>query len=156
MSHVATVNVQMTSIDALVKACKQLGLEFVLNQTTYKWFGQWVNDYSAEDAAYLNGIKPEDYGKCLHAIRNPGDPDGYEIGLLAHPSGKGFLPVVDFWGMSTNKNHIAHVVGRDCRKLIQEYSAQVTIAHSKHLIAAGYKMQRQVLDNGTLNLVFEK
>lgn len=74
MSHVSTIETVIQDLDALEQACKALGtVELVRGQTTWKWFGQFVNDYHGADAAYKHGIEPKDYGKCLHAIRVKGN-----------------------------------------------------------------------------------
>ena len=39
MSHVATVEVQITDLDALKAACEKLGLEFVEEKTEFRWYG---------------------------------------------------------------------------------------------------------------------
>ncbi len=117
MSHVASVDLQVTDLEALKSACKELGLTFMEGQTTYKWFGRWMNDYSAEDAAYLHGINPEDYGKCVHAIKVPGAT--YEIGVIKHPSGKGFGLIYDFYG--SGGGPIMKTLGKGCEKIKQFY-----------------------------------
>jgi hypothetical protein len=156
LSHVATIDVHVTSLEALKRACNHLGLQLRLGQKTYTWFGRWINDYGQNDAAYKHGIKPEDYGKCEHAITNPRDPSGYEIGLHKNPNGPGWIPVVDFWGASTNPSHIANLAGHKCERLVQEYSTQLAMMNAQHLTAEGYQLQRQVTEDGAINLVYEK
>src|ERR1019366_9119844 len=111
LSHVASIRLQITELDALKKACAGLGLEFKENQKTFKWYGTWVNDYNAQDAAYRNGIKTQDYGKCTHALSVAGNPDAYEVGLMPNPNGKGFVPVFDFYGAQGAA--LAAKIGRD-------------------------------------------
>lgn len=97
--------------EALVMALKELApeMEVVLGQKTFKWVGEWYNDYHAQDAAYKAGIDPKDYGKCEHVIRFKRDmhqdevwaahPDRApnEIGLVRLPNGM-LAPVFDFYG----------------------------------------------------------
>ena len=103
MSHVSTVSqIAWTSLTALGRAAERIGLELMIGQTTHRWFGRWVNDYGAGDAAYRNGIKPEDYGKCEHAIRLKGDTgQHYEVGLVPCVDGReGWQPVFDSWAQA--------------------------------------------------------
>jgi len=94
MSHVVTVKCELRDLAAIEAACKRLGWTFKRDQKSFEWFGEWVGDYNGPDAAYLaTDIKPEDYGKCDHAIGVPGAK--YEIGLIAK-QGK-FVPVFDNW-----------------------------------------------------------
>ena len=95
MSHVVSVDIQLKDLNAVVRACERMGWEFCEGQETFEWYGRWVNDYDGEDAAYKLGIKPEDYGKCTHAIKVPGAQ--YEIGLIQQADGS-YAPVWDYWG----------------------------------------------------------
>lgn len=101
MSHVAAIGVKIApdefGLQALELACKELGLELRRGKRTYKWFGQWVNDYSAENASYKHGRNPKDYGKCDHAIGIPGDHHSYEVGVVPNPNGAGWILEYDFW-----------------------------------------------------------
>ncbi len=127
MSHVAAIQLQIHDIEALKAACAELGLTFMENKRTYEWFGQFMNDYSGEDAAYLHGMKPEDYGKCVHAIKVPGAQ--YEIGVINHPSGKGFGLIYDFYG--SGGQPIVKKLGKGCEKLKQIYGVAKTIRLAK-------------------------
>jgi len=60
MSHLAKIELEVTDLDSLSKACRQIGLNLVRGKTTFKWF---------------NGD-----GECQHAIEIPGAR--YEIGLV--------------------------------------------------------------------------
>lgn len=98
------------------------------NQKTWKWVGQWYNDYHANDAAYKHGIKPEQYGTCDHAIRVKDDKTAYEIGLYAQPDG-GFTPAFDFWGGPGARMKAR--VGDDGSKLKQAYAKAVACKELK-------------------------
>lgn len=142
MSHVATVaDVTIKSIPAIQKACKELGLEFREGQKKFKWFGRWVNDYSAQDAAYKNGIKPEDYGNCEHAIGVLGNKTAYEIGLMKHADG-GWKMVYDNYNGGYGLEKLA---GKKCSRLVDEYSKEVMLEQAK---MQGYNASVQVLDGG--------
>lgn len=160
MSHVATVKCVVKDLGAFEAACKalevdlgngkKLRLKFKPNQKTYRWYGQWVNDYSRSNAAYLNGIKTEDYGKCEHAVtlvdeKGEEIPGAYEIGLVKNPNGPGFLPIFDFFAQSQNISRV--VGGDDMRKLMQEYVLQVAERHPKiqQMKRQGYKAVRRLV-----------
>jgi len=92
MSHVATIDLFITDLDSLAKACERLGLELVRGQKTYRWYGESVGDYRAADA-----VKAPD-GHCEHAIRVKGNSRAYEIGLVKRSDGKaGYQLVWDHW-----------------------------------------------------------
>lgn len=85
-----------------------------------------MNDYNGEDAAFSHGIKPEDYGKCSHAIVDPNSKHKYEIGLVKNPNGEGYIPIVDFWGMS-DPEHIANKVGKSCEVLAHAHTKDTVL-----------------------------
>lgn len=116
MSHVVAIDTQVTDLPALQRACSELGLTLVLNQKTFAWFGKWVNDYHAQDAAFNLGIKPEDYGKCDHAIKVPGS--NYEIGLVKVKGSASWKIVFDFYGTG---REIQNRLGKKAEKLTQHY-----------------------------------
>lgn len=142
MSHVVASETEIpdSELSSLKAACKELGLVFVENQTTYKWYGRWVNDYNAEDAAYKNGIKPEDYGKCVHAIRLPGCD--YEIGVYRHPETGNLRLIYDFFGPG---RQIQALIGKQAEKLwnlqgekwAYEYGAKKKLKVTKRIKADG-------------------
>lgn len=123
MSHVATVETVIMDLNALKKAAEECGLVMNFDQTTFKWYGAWVNDYHGNDAAYKHGIKPKDYGKCLHAISVPNKPGAYEIGVVARDDG-GYLLLWDFFAGGYG---LMDHVGKDCTKLLQSYSKHVVL-----------------------------
>ncbi len=145
MSHVVAgeVLIDPKHLDCLVAAIAEIpGLHFRENQKEFKWFGSWVNDYDAKDAAYKLGIKTEDYGKCDHAISVDGS--GYEIGLMkcndanGNPTGK-YRLVYDFWG--TGKV-IRDLVGSQSEGLCQRYGANVA---AKLLKQKGYTVTKETV-----------
>ena len=60
MSHLAKIELEVTDLESLSIACRQIGLNLVRGKTSFKWF---------------NGD-----GECSHAIVVPGAR--YEIGLV--------------------------------------------------------------------------
>lgn len=145
MSHVASVpKLNITDLKALASACAELGLEFVQNQKTWKWYGTWVNDYAAENAAYKLGIKPEDYGKSEHAIKLP--DCSYEIGVVRNNKGELTL-AYDFWGEGRK---LKAAIGEGCEKLVQHYGVNKAALIAR---AKGHIMQKQLQPNGDIKVL---
>lgn len=138
MSHVSTVEIIIQDLDALEKACKLAGAELMRGQTTHKWFGKWVNDYDASDAAYKHGIKPEDYGKCEHAIRVNGNSEAYEVGLVKNPNGPGWVLVYDSWAGGKG---LMKVIGEDAGNLRREYALAVGM---REMARKGFRTERVI------------
>jgi hypothetical protein len=136
MSHVVSIKTEFRDLEAVKRACKELGLTFKENQTTIRWYGRWVNDYNAEDAAFKLGIKPEQYGICDHAIECPGS--NYDVGLLKNPATGGYKLYFDFY--STNGAAIQAAIGKNGEKLLQYYAAAKLVMESK---LKGYMVQRK-------------
>lgn len=146
MSHVAQVEIEVKDLDALKTACKRLGLTFVEGQKTYAWYGRWVNDYDAENAAYRYGIPPEDYGKCEHAITAPSA--AYEIGVVRRRDGKpGYALIYDNWNRGGG---LEAYIGRDAKHLVNAYAEEIVV---KQLRRQGCVIERRVLTNGTVQIV---
>ncbi len=83
MSHITTIDLMITDLDSLSKACERLGLELVLCQRTHKWYGRFVGDSRG-----ITDVAVKDYGKCEHAIRVKGSATAYEVGLIKRTDGK--------------------------------------------------------------------
>jgi len=132
VSHVSKVNLVIQDLECLKAAAKSLGLEFRENQKTYKWYGQWVGDYSGPDAAYQQGIDPKEYGKSEHAIGVPGNDKAYEIGVVKNKDGKGYALVADFWMKGYGLEALA---GQNSSKLVQAYAKEVA---TKNLKSKGF------------------
>lgn len=140
MSHVSAVDLEIVDLECLEKAAEILGLELVRNQSTYRWWGKWVNDYHGTDAAYKNGVDPKDYGRCVHALRVKGNPNAYEVGLINRPDGRpGYLPVWDFFG--SHGRALRDKIGKDGILLKQEYSLQVGM---RDMARKGFRVERRV------------
>ena len=145
MSHVAKVEIQIKNLEMLKAACKALGLSFHEGQTTYKWYGRWMNDYHAQEAAVSQGFDPKQFGKCEHAISAPGAQ--YEVGVVKHPSGVGFTLLYDNWreGMG-----LEAVIGKGAVKLKQAYGVQVATQQARR---QGFRVQQQTTQDGKVRLV---
>lgn len=142
MSHVTTIELEIQDLEALKDTCKMMGLEFVANQQTFRWYGTHVGDYPLPA-----GFNKSDMGKCQHAIRIPGKSGAYEIGVAKRRDGQpGYVLLWDFWmggyGMQEK-------VGKDGGLLKQAYS----IARAKReALKMGYKVQVKKQQNGNLKL----
>ena len=161
MSHVAVVAVRISDMASLKAACKAVGLEFKEGQTTYRYYGQWLNDFNAADAAYKNGIDPKTYGKnATHAIGIPDNTSSYEIGIVKVDAKGGddgkcdgviYNLVYDKWA---GGHGLEAVAGKDCSTLTKAYTTEVT---KKHLISKGYSYNStKTLKDGTVELSFNK
>lgn len=148
MSHVATIEIEVKDLDALAEAAKACGLVLNRGQKTYRWYGRWVNDYSAADAAYRHDIKPEDYGKCEHAISVPGNAKAYEIGVVRKANGS-FGLVWDFFAGGHGLMEKCSIDGKAAGKLVQEYSTAVAVKKAKQ---QGFAVQRKQLADGRVQL----
>lgn len=150
MSHVATVEMEIKDLDALRAACKAIGVEFREGQRTFRWFGQWVNDYSAADAAYKRGIDPKTYGTCEHAISVPGNPHAYEVGVVRTNTGKLALA----WDFYAGGHGLMAAVGPKAGKLVGAYATEVA---KRTLFRAGYTLGKSTVKaDGTTEVVFNK
>lgn len=122
MSHITKIGLQIKDLDALEKACRRLGLTLKRDQKTFKWYGRFVGDSPG-----IPGVKPEDYGKCDHAISVDGKPQAYEIGLVRRGDGKGYDMHWDSWNRGYG---LVEAVGYDQKdtagnKLKDWYAAEV-------------------------------
>jgi hypothetical protein len=135
-SHVVSIKTEFRDLEAVKRACKELGLVFKENQKTIRWYGKFMNDYDGEDAAYKLGIKPEQYGTCDHAIEVPNSD--YDVGLLRNPETKGYKLYFDFWG--SHGKAIQEAIGKNGEKLLQYYAAAKVQMEAK---LKGYLVQRK-------------
>lgn len=136
MSHVATIDVQVTDLDALALACKDLGLELVRNQQTYRWYGESMGDFPLPQ-----GFTTADLGKCAHAIRIPDSAQAYEIGVVPRRDGKpGFALLWDFWQGGYG---LTAKIGEQAEKLKQGYALHATVRAAQRLGHTVLGQQRQ-------------
>lgn len=144
-SHVAKILIQIKDLAALKAAAKTLGLEFVENQKTYRWYGHHVGDYPLPA-----GFKSSDLGKCDHVIRIPNNDRAYEIGVVKKKDGTpGYELLWDFWQGGYG---LCDAIGKDGEKLIQEYTTSVaTRFYQKN----GFRVNRTMKD-GKVVLVANK
>ncbi len=162
MSHVATVELDIKSLDDLDSACKRLGLELVRGKETYHWYGRSVGDYPLPD-----GFTADDLGKCSHAIRVPpiaaarlaeqyraeyGEPmPPYEIGVVARRDGKpGFSLMWDFFEGGFG---LESIVGKDCMHLRQAYAISAATRAAR---MQGMQVREHKRADGSVQLVCSK
>lgn len=140
MSHVSKIELEIKDLNSLIAACKHLGLTFIKNQKSYKWYGRIVNP----DLHPLpEGVTGKDLGNCDHAIQIP--EANYEIGVIFR-NGK-YLLLCDFWDRGVEKK-----IGKNGGKLKQAYAiAQIMAqARKKHL-----KVSENSIENG-IRLILKK
>jgi len=109
MSHISKIELEINDLEALKTACTIMGLNFMENQKTYKWFGHWVGDSPLPD-----GVKVKDLGKCTHAIQVPGAR--YEIGVKQN--GSKYHLIYDYYSSGRLEQHI----GKGACKIKQTYT----------------------------------
>ena len=119
MSHISKIEVAITDLEALKKACHRLGFEFMEGATTYKWYGRVVDP---EKYPLPEGMTLDDLGKCHHAIRVP-EAD-YEIGVVRINGN--YLLLLDYWD-SKLKNRVGENGGR----LKQAYAIERTLREAR-------------------------
>jgi len=134
VSHVSKIELEIKSLSDLKSACKELGLTFMENRRTYKWYGRWVGDHPLPE-----GFKAEDLGKCDHAISVPGCI--YEIGVIKTTQGK-YQLLWDFW----QAGGLEKTLGKNAGKLKQAY-AKVKITNEEK--KKGYKVIQYGIKKGT-------
>ena len=146
MSHVANVEVEINDLAALKSACAKLGIEFMEGQRTYAWFDRYLADSNEGRQTVRDGFRPEDFGKCEHAIKVPGSR--YEIGVVKNPRGNGYRLIYDEYGQQ-GKVITDRLGGTQLTKLKSEYGA---VRATRHLQRQGYRVARRVLANGTIKI----
>lgn len=144
MSHVVVLDLDIKNLDAVKKLCKNLGWSFLENQKTYVWYGRWMNDYSQQDAAVNQGIKPEDLGKCDHAISIPGCH--YQLGLKS--VGDKYTLLWDWWDKDLKKA----MGGEKGQVFMQEYGLACIQQEADQF---GYSYTTKKLDNGFYEIEVE-
>jgi hypothetical protein len=141
MSHVVTIDCEIKDLGCLEKAAKNIGLEFVRDQHSYKWWGHSVGDYPVPA-----GFSEKDLGKCDHALRVPGNKNAYEVGVVKSRTAKsGYTLLYDFFGGGYG---LEAKVGSNASNLIQNYQLEV----AKKNIPFGFEIRTTTLKDGTIEL----
>ena len=134
--HVASIKLEVKSLEALKAACQRLGLEFREGQTSFVWFGRFVGD-----APLPEGFTQEDMGKCEHAIHCPDAK--YEIGVVFRDGVYKLL--WDSWG----SGGLEAALGTDCNRLKQAYGVEAAKLEAQR---QGYSVWETAEENGAVKL----
>lgn len=126
MSHIATVQIEFTSLSSLKAACRDLGLEFHENRTSFKWYGS--------------------SSKCDHMISTK-DKNAYQIGVTESSNGSYSLSF-DSWQGGYGLEAAA---GKDLCKLTQHYAKHQT---RRELLSKGLTLESNTVKDGTIQMVF--
>lgn len=123
MSHVAKIQLQITDLDALDAACRELGLTLNRDQRSYAWFGRHVGDYPLPE-----GFTQHDLGHCEHAIKVPGT--NWEIGVARARGHSHYTLLFDFYG-SQGQPIAKAIGGNEGTKLKRAYATHAAIQQAK-------------------------
>ena len=134
--HVASIKLEIKSLDALRQACQRLGFQWMEGQRTYRWFGRWVGDSPLPE-----GVSVEDLGKCDHAIQVPGA--SYEVGVV-YKNGTWRL-LWDFW----STGGLAPFLGKEGERLKQAYGIEVAKMQAQR---SGYSVWEEQQQDGGVRL----
>jgi hypothetical protein len=126
MSHITTIDIEVSNLDALDLAAKELGGLLQRNKTTYNWYG----------------ATPQ---PCAHAISLPGVH--YEVGVCPRPQKPGTYSLnFDPYGSGTSSasrhdgQRVLAAFGEELTKLRQLYGVHTaTLAAKKK----GYLVTRK-------------
>jgi len=132
MSHIAKIEMEINDLETLKLACERLGLQFMENQSTYKWYGTWIGDTPMPE-----GISVSDFGKCDHAIRVPDAQ--YEIGIVKR--NQKYILLWDFW----NQGGLEQRLGKNAGRLKQAYTVERVRKEAK---LKGHRICEQKIDQG--------
>jgi len=132
MSHLAKIELEIKDLKSLEKACTRMGFQFMRDQKTHAWYGQFVGDSPLPE-----GMKVEDLGKCDHAIRVPGC--SYEVGVIK--KGQNYGLVWDYW----RSGGLTEKIGKDGGLLKQAYTIEKT---KMEAIKKGYSVKERQTPKG--------
>lgn len=152
MSHVSSVDLFVTDLDALDKACDELGLELQRGKTEWAWWGS-----DAGDSNLAPGFNRSHFGKGEHAIKvkgtspRMGSVGPWEIGVVKRPDGKrGYALLYDQWGM--HGRALEQVAGRNLVALKHAIGRETT---RKELARQGFRVRQTVNAQGQVQLIGE-
>lgn len=127
MSHITSIEIQVSDLTAFEKACREVGVELRREQKTFKSFGG-------------NRVA------CDMAVAIPGNRDAYEAGLVRNADGK-YTVQVDNWSGGQGLNE---KIGHNAGKLLQRYGIN---AATSQALKQGMSVREEVLANGQVRLV---
>lgn len=132
MSIIATVELEIKDLGAAKRAAARLGLEWREGQTTFK-----------QHTSHGSGVR------CDHAIAVAGNPDAYEIGVIAKKDGTYELQFDHWQGGRGLMAKVSSGSGRDIDKYKQAYAVEVAIAQVRRL---GYSYRETVDASGVIQV----
>ena len=119
MSHISKIEMVITDLSDLKKACTKLGFTFREDQNSYRWYGRLV---TPDKHPVPEGLTEADLGKCDHAISVP--EAEYEIGVVKR-NGKYHL-LLDYWD-----SRLRNAVGDNGARLKQAYAVERILSEAK-------------------------
>ena len=125
MSHVAEIPLEIRDLDALEIAARKLGLEVKRGQKTYK--------------SYQGRLA------CEHALVQPDNPNGWEIGVVKRQDGKGYALM---WDSYAQGHGLVQKVGHDAGKVQPRYSPEVGAKKARF---QGFRVTEK-FENGKIRL----
>lgn len=151
MSHIATIDVEVSDLNALHLACRRLGLYLDVNASTYRWFGERVGDEPLPE-----GITVEQLGKCHSKITIPGDDTCYEVGVVCVQPGRPgirstYRLLWDFWGPEGRK--MQEKIGERGQKLKHAYAVEAAKIVAR---INGHSIKETQRADGSTQLEFTK
>lgn len=130
MSHISTIEVRITDLDAFEAACRECGVELRREQKRFK-------NYGGRNSP------------CEMAVVLPGNERAFELGLVKSEDGDGYTIQMDNWQQGYGMND---KVGRDACTLRQLYGVHAATAAAEKL---HMKVQRTQLADGSIRLICE-
>lgn len=147
MSHVTTGDIcvkELADVEAALEEFPRATL--IMDQTSFKWYGRWMNDWSTDEAAVTRGFDPKTFGQCDHVIHVDGVH--YEIGLVMRPDGTGHDLMYDAWGHGGAELERAFG-GRGLPRLKEAIGIQ---AATRAACELGYQVEEQQTEDGRRQL----
>jgi len=135
MSHIVAIQTEIKDIEAVKRACAELGLEFKENQTTC--------------AFWPSQGKPQTH-PCTHAIALPVGHYKMELGLVRQPSGSYTLVGDELLKLDNNEHgwcerifgRLTNPLGKNFNKLLQLYGVNKATIEAKK---RGYLVTRSIV-----------
>jgi hypothetical protein len=138
-------------LEDLEAAAAQVGMTLRYGQTSFRWYGRFMND-STEGRELSRQLPVSEWGKCLHALTvNGHEQDAYEIGVVAAlDGGEGYDLVFDSWGPG---RAIVERCGASLEKLAENVGAEVAM---RQMARKGYRVAREITTDGHVQVVCTK
>lgn len=130
MSHVSKIELVINDLATLKAACSRMGLTFLENQTTYKWYGSWASLEPRPE-----GMTP---GRCHHAIRVP--QARYEVGVIRQED-QTYMLHADMWP----GGGLEPIIGKNAGLLKQAYAVERVRKEARQ---KRMRVHEQVTDTG--------